>query len=196
MDSTRPRGGRDGRRDARGRRCRPAHGADLSVIDDGWVTDPAVTPSAFSPAAARAANGDIVVTYNTDGDGISGARVLLQRSTDDGATWSAPVLVKAPSYYPSGGSVNTQLSLTTLSDGTLLLPITESRTNTRYTDRESVTWVMRSTDNGRTWSGGTTPISFPVPMYFNAAYGRVVEAGGALLMPVWGRRPHPRRRAG
>ncbi len=171
---------------ARRRRCGTAHAADLTVVDDGWITDPSVTPSAFAPGAARAPNGDIVVTYNTDGDGISGARVWLQRSTDDGATWSAPVLVKAPSQYPSGGSVNAQLSLTTLSDGTMLLPITESRTNTRYTDRESVTWVLRSTDSGRTWTGGTTPISFPVPMYFNASYGRVVEAGGALLMPVWG----------
>lgn len=156
----------------------------LQVTARGWVTDTSHT--AFSPAATRAANGDVLVIYNTDGDSIRGASVWLTRSSDEGATWSTPTQVLRPLWY-SGGSSNASLGLATLRDGTILMPASESIVHTPYTDRESVTYVLRSTDHGVTWSGAGSPIRLPTAMYYNATYGKVIElASGVVLLPVWG----------
>lgn len=141
---------------------------------------------AFAPGATRAANGDILVVYNSDGDGIAGAASYLTRSTNDGSTWSTPTTVGPTSHRWANGSFNATLGLSTLADGTLLLPMTDSVNHTQYTDRESVTYVGRSTDHGNTWTGFTTPIVLPIPMYYNATYGRIIQLpSGTLLMPVW-----------
>ncbi|MDO8187103.1 sialidase family protein [Conexibacter sp. JD483] len=161
----------------------------LTETSYGWVNDG--TRAAFATGATRAANGDLLVSWNNGADGGAGAQIFLARSTDDGRTWGAPLLFRSPSHW-ARGSMNAQDSLTTLSDGTILMPFTEGLLHTNFTDRESDTYVARSTDNGVTWSGLTTPIALPNARYFNASYGRVVELPDrTLLMPVWGtdRRP-------
>jgi hypothetical protein len=164
----------------------PAHASGaLTSLSNGWISDG--TTTAFSPGATKAPNGDLLVSWNSGADGVPGAGVYLARSSDDGVTWTHPTTpFMAASHFP-GGSMNTSDALTTLSDGTILLVVTEGVLHTNYTDRESVTYVARSTDSGVTWTGKTTPITFPTPMYFNASYGSIVELpNGTLLMPVWG----------
>ncbi|MDW5598676.1 sialidase family protein [Conexibacter stalactiti] len=156
----------------------------LQVVERGWVT--ASTHTAFGVGAERAANGDILVTYNTDGDSIRGASVWLTRSTDEGRTWSTPTQILRPLWYANGSS-NSALGITRLRDGTLLMAASESIVHTPYTDRESVTYILRSTDDGVTWSGAGAPIRLPTPMYYNATYGKFVELpSGVVLMPIWG----------
>jgi hypothetical protein len=85
------------------------------------------------------------------------------------------------------GSANSALGITKLRDGTLIMPATESTVHTPYTDRESVTYLLRSTDDGVTWSGAGVPVRLPTPMYYNATYGKLVELpSGVVLMPIWG----------
>ncbi len=121
------------------------------------------------------------MVFNNSGDGAAGASAYTTRSADEGATWSRPALLRAPSgIYRDGsgrdvGSISATLGLQRLADGTLLLPFIETVNRTNYTDRESQTYVARSTDDGVTWSGLTTPISLPTPLYFNASYGQVVQ---------------------
>lgn len=168
----------------------------LQVLERGWVTGTDIR-RAFGVGAERAANGDILVTYNTDGDSIRDAAVYLTRSSDEGRTWSTPTPILRPVWYTSGvddrgnpiyvGSANSQLGISRLADGSLLMPATESIAHTKYTDRESVTYLLRSTDNGVTWSGAGVPVRLPVPMYYNATYGKAVTlAGGVVVMPIWG----------
>jgi hypothetical protein len=85
------------------------------------------------------------------------------------------------------------VGMTTLSDGTILLPFTSGHVENKYTRRTTQTFIARSTDNGVTWdpSSLTTPISLPAPWngtdVFNATYGRIVDLGsGTLLLPVFG----------
>lgn len=168
-----------------------ALGGEPTILSTDWVTGSAIT-QAFGPSATLADNGDIVVLYNTDGDNIVGARVYVTRSSDEGATWTTPALIASPVHYLDGasqpiGSINTQASLTTLANGDLIAPATESISHHNYTNVESVTYLLRSTDDGVTWTGNGTPITLPTPMYYNATYGKVLElSNGDLLMPIWG----------
>jgi hypothetical protein len=161
----------------------------LSYLSNGWVNDG--TTNAFAPGATKAPNGDLLVTWNDASDGVPGS-IFLARSSDDGVTWTHPTSAfMSPTWFAAhgvtNGSMNTSDALTTLSDGTIVMVVTESHTSTSYTDRQSVTYVLRSTDSGVTWSGKTTPIAMPTPIYFNTSYGRIVELpDGTLLMPVWG----------
>ncbi|MDO8187101.1 sialidase family protein [Conexibacter sp. JD483] len=165
---------------------------NLTSVRNGWITDG--TSAAMISGTTVTRGGDLLVVYNNGGDGAAGVGAYLTRSSDEGASWSAPTLLRRPSGLyrdpVSGadrGSINAALGLVTLSDGTLLAPITESVNYTNYSDRESQTFVGRSTDDGVTWTGLTTPISLPTSMYFNATYGQIVQlSSGTLLMPVWG----------
>lgn len=163
---------------------------NLTSIRNGWITD-GTTPSLLA-GTTLTSRGDLLVVFNNSGDGAAGASAYTTRSSDEGATWTRPALLRAPSgLYRDGsgrdvGSVSATLGLQRLSDGTLLLPFIETVNRTNYTDRESQSYVARSTDDGVTWSGLTTPIRLPTPLYFNATYGQVVElASGTLVMPVW-----------
>lgn len=163
---------------------------NLTSTGNGWITD-GTTPSLLA-GTTTTSRGDLLVVFNNSGDGAAGASAYTTRSADEGATWSRPALLRAPSgiYRDASGrdvgSISATLGLQRLSDGTLLLPFIETVNHTNYSDRESQTYVARSTDDGVTWSGLTTPIRLPTSLYFNATYGQVVQlASGTLVMPVW-----------
>jgi hypothetical protein len=72
------------------------------------------------PGVTIAANGDILVSYDTTIDRIAGGEARLIRSTDVGRTWQTSSTV-AKSKLP-GGCVHLSVGMTTLGDGRILLP--------------------------------------------------------------------------
>lgn len=163
--------------------------ATISQLDADWVTPPAGAETAGSPALTRTADGDILLAYPT-GHEDTNASVRVRRSTDDGATWSAYTEVFTGSPGVNG---NTAVGMTTLSDGTILLPFSTGIVTDKYTRRTTETYIARSTDGGVTWdpSSVSTPVTLPAPWNgsdaFNASYGRIVDLGGGeLLLPVFG----------
>ncbi len=92
------------------------------------------------PMITRLANGDLYVTYPRK-DWIAGTPAVGWdlRSTDDGATWSAPA---AMGTYPPGGPV------VQLRDGSLIFG---THFKIDAGDTYTSAWVHRSTDNGATW---------------------------------------------
>ncbi|MEU4016002.1 exo-alpha-sialidase [Microbacterium sp. NPDC028030] len=165
------------------------------VVSDAWnVTSPSTFPElgggvlpAYRPAITQAPNGDLLVGFNTTTDAQPGGQLRLIRSTDEGATWSASEVLAEPTLFP-GGSIHLQRGMTTLDDGTILLPYNDSVNNVTYTDREAALFVARSTDNGVTWDGTDDPIALPVP--FRELWGgggRILELqDGTLVQSVWG----------
>lgn len=89
-----------------------------------------------------------------------------------------------------GGSIHLQRGMTTLRDGTILLPFNDSVNHVNYNNSEAALFVARSTDSGHTWAGTDQPIDLPVD--FREAWGggsRIVElADGTLLQSIWGLR--------
>lgn len=180
----------------------PPQGTGLRVIDSWEVTTDATFPNdtdpstmeAFRPAVTRAANGDLVMVFNTSTDGNPGGEVRLIRSIDDGETWSTSEILATPSIWPDGSMASSR-GLTTLDDGTLILTFGEAVNHQRFGNREGVKYVARSTDHGVTWTGLTVPITLPEPYreVFDAG-GRILETSdGTLLLPFWGSRtlsPH------
>lgn len=156
----------------------------LTIARSGVV---AVDPlGAYEPAATRAANGTLLVAYPTTSDSLSGGVLKLTRSTDEGLNWSTPVTLYTPHVF-TGGSVVISDGMTTLSDGTILLPFNEGVNHTKFTNRQSVIYIARSTNNGASWTGLTTPISIPGAWREQWTYGKILQlASGDLLMPVWG----------
>ncbi|WP_158563846.1 sialidase family protein [Jiangella anatolica] len=159
----------------------------LTPLSSSWILPVGGPESGSAPALTRALNGDIVMSYST-GLEDSDAAVRVRRSADQGVTWTPYVQIFTGSAGVNG---NAAVGMTTLADGTILLPFTAGRVYQRYTNRETDTYVARSTDNGVTWTGTTTPISLPAPWngadVLNATYGRIVDlGGGVLLMPVFG----------
>jgi hypothetical protein len=163
----------------------------LSVVARGQVADVAPT-GAWEPAVTRAPNGDLLVAFPTSTDGGLGGKVMLTRSTNGGVTWSTPTVLYTPSHYKdsAGNSIGASVmsvGMTTLRDGTILLPFSEVHTISAFDNREAVMFLARSTDNGITWSGLNAPITLPRSIREPFQYGRILElSDGTLLMPEWG----------
>ena len=139
---------------------------------------------ALFPGLARAANGDLLVSFCTRFDCQPGGKAYLLRSTDEGRSWSKPVLVLR-SRKPDG-CINLSVGLTTLRDGTVLYPCCDVRMTRKWDQHDADLIVLRSADHGRTWSD-------PAPCFAGVmepfAYGRILElADGTLLCPIWGKR--------
>ncbi|WP_092622009.1 exo-alpha-sialidase [Jiangella sp. DSM 45060] len=158
----------------------------LTVTDRGVAyADPA--GAAYRPAITRAPNGDILATFNTTSDVNPGGTINLIRSTDDGRTWGPAVVLKEASEWENG-SIYSSRGMTTLSDGTILLPFNEGVNHSPFNNRESKLFVARSTDSGHTWEGLDTPIEMPVETREHwACCSRILELDdGSLLLPLWG----------
>ena len=126
------------------------------------------------PSLTRISGGDLLAAFRI-GSGHVGAdgRLALARSSDNGLTWSVTELYDDPNLDD-----RVRLGLTELRDGTLLLPIFKSTS-----DSFVRSLLMTSSDHGRSWSE---------PQRLNRAarvstntrvYGRVLErSNGDLLM--------------
>jgi hypothetical protein len=135
------------------------------------------------PGITLAANGDLLVTYNTSIDRIAGGEAHLLRSRDLGETWSEPAPLARSGYVP--GVIHLSLGIATLSSGTVIVPF-NSGEGDPWTRRESALdlYVTDSLDNGEHWR---EPRRIAIGPKHLPSYGKIVETrGGRVLMPVWG----------
>jgi hypothetical protein len=138
---------------------------------------------AMFPGLAYAPDGSLLASFSTVPDGLPGGEIHLIRSHDHGHTWGGAQVI-ARSDRPGGAALNA-LGLTALSDGTLLLPYNDVRTQSGYREREARLYLLRSGDGGRTWEG-SGPVAGEV--HEPLTYGQIVERpDGVLLWPIWGR---------
>jgi hypothetical protein len=140
--------------------------------------EPAGAAEPRFPDAVRLADGTIVLAYHladghTNADGI----VRVVRSTDGGATWSAPVTVVAT----AGDNRDPKLSV--LRDGTVLLTVFRTDWSTRP-ESNLGTFVYRSADGGLTFPE-VTRIDSAQPGAWQ--HGPAVELpNGDVLQPLYG----------
>lgn len=129
------------------------------------------------PDAVRTKDGRIVVVYHAaTGHSQSNGVVRMVSSSDEGRTWTAPVTVLANEYD------NRDPKIMQLRDGTLLL--TSFRTDWANGGANVGTFVLRSTDGGRTF-GSETKIEGAYPGTYS--HGPAVElANGDVLQPLYG----------
>ncbi|WP_238008813.1 sialidase family protein [Dactylosporangium sp. AC04546] len=161
--------------------------AAFEIAEAGVVVD--AVPAMF-PGLTRI-GGELVASFSTVPDGWPGGTVGVVRSGDEGRNWSAPQIVATPAEGQD--AVLNAVALTTLRDGTLLLPYN----GVKWTPGQGVggrvisAHLLRSTDGGRTWTGGER---LDLDFYSPAVYGEIVElADGRLLWPVWGQRANGER---
>jgi hypothetical protein len=148
------------------------------------------------PTLARRSNGELVVTYSGGREAhvCPFGRVELMRSSDDGRTWSWPqVLMDTPIDDRDSGVYETKVGSLLVTTFTSLAyePVLDRATGWapdrlerwRAVNRRSTaeqrrallgTWMLRSTDQGMTWSA-----PYRVPL--NSPHGPVRLASGRLV---------------
>ncbi len=177
--------------------------AAFEVIDSFIVA----SEPACMPAATRAPNGDILVAYSTVWEPFPpGGTLKLVRSTDKGRTWSEPRVLWQPSD-PRGG-IHLGVGMTTLRDGTIVLPCThhiihkydnvaegERRPHLIYNLRdprnEWEVYLLISHDSGASWR--RKMIYRAAAEHRISSFGRIVQLeNGQILVPAyWGKYGDP-----
>lgn len=154
------------------------------TIIEKFVVYKASQDEALFPGIARAANGDLLVSFCTQFDCQPGGEAFLLRSLDEGRTWNTPVpLVR--SKKPDG-CINLSVGLTTLKDGTVLYPCCDTRIIRKWDQHEADLVILRSQDHGVIWSD---PVPIRTGVIEPFAYGKIIELrNGDLLCPIWGKR--------
>lgn len=142
------------------------------------------------PCVVKAANGDLLVQFNTGKDCWPGSTAYLVRSTDSGKNWGDPVKLIEPRRR--GGAIHTNVGITLLRNGDLILPLADVKVqdgwkgfpNPKHSGHEyAKTQVILSHDNGKTWS---ELIAANGGLPWSAPHGRLVEMpDGRLLLPLW-----------
>jgi hypothetical protein len=130
----------------------------------------------YFPAVAKLGNGELLVAYYDSPEHVSpDGRIALVRSRDGGRTWSVPHI-----------AVDTPLddrdpSVAVTRNGRVLLSYF---TRTGDEAAPGAVFVVRSDDNGETWSA---PAPVDAPLAGAATSARIVEmANGDLLIPIYG----------
>jgi len=134
------------------------------------------TSNTYFPSMEKLANGTLfVVYYNASAHEATDGRIMKTISADNGATWSAPVVMIDTSEDDRDPSIMQ------MSDGTLLLSwFTYNNTTAARQVRTS-----RSTDGGLTWS---SPVTVGTSLAATSAVSsKAVElSNGDLLLPIYG----------
>lgn len=147
-------------------------GGETTIVNDA-------AHNAF-PGVAVAGDGTILVSYRkaTDHDSTGDGEIVLRRSTDEGATWSAEetLLTSASWDYRT-------CALTKLSTGTLLMSVGVGTAAGALVVGDQV--VLRSTDDGDTWSP-VTPGSMSFSGFEHLTGPACELADGHVLLPVFG----------
>ncbi len=150
---------------------------------------------ACMPALTRAPNGDLLVAFSTEWEPFPWGGVLkIARSSDEGRTWSEPVVV----WDDADPRVTIQVSngMQTLSSGEILLPVTYCLVpKHKAIPPEPKRWgdiydpkdpgyrrevrLLRSADSGRSWTIEDPKLRKPW-----WRFGRLLETkDGRLIMP-------------
>jgi Neuraminidase (sialidase) len=149
-----------------------------AATDSGWDEDPQVTTDgAGNWLAVWDSNENLGGTIGTDYD------ILVARSTDNGATWTAPAALNTNAATDSGGDAAPQV--TTDGAGHWVAVWSFGHFYPPNTWEEKNILVARSTDNGATWTA-------PAPLNTNAATDsgwnvdpQVTTDGGGNWVAVW-----------
>jgi hypothetical protein len=132
------------------------------------------------PVITKAPNGDILVFYNKGSQHINGdptRAVVYKRSTDFGMTWSDEATILNDTYDDGVFSVGTT------SAGTIIIIIRRVISDTTNYDQV----VLRSTDNGYSWSA---PVAIPVLPVSTISVSPILEVEGHGLMASFNDRPY------
>ena len=138
------------------------------------------------PGVTRLANDDLLLTYSDYTDCMEACTGFVLRSTDNGLTWSDPILV-LPSRKEHGG-LNISMGMQTLKSGRVLIPSYDGINRKKFKNMfPADVGCLRSDDNGKTWKGHQPQ---PIEGLWNPLpYGKVIEMpSGEVLMPVWSHR--------
>ena len=152
----------------------------------------AITGQGYFPVSLRLKDGRIVVVLRGGAPHVGiGGRLDMIFSSDEGKTWSEPVVVNDSPIDDSSPAIGEA------KDGTLVVGFWRCAAydeKGKYTDKLTsetcTTWVTRSKDGGRTWSEAT-PIDVS-DIEIGSPYGRIVTLpDGTMLMPIYGYQVRP-----
>jgi hypothetical protein len=135
------------------------------------------------PGLTVAKCGDFILTFCTAPDGLPDGKVCVMRSSDKGRSWSSPNVIAQSSE--TNGSAHSSVGVTTLKDGTIILPYNDVQLHGNWYDRTASLYILLSVDDGFTWD---RPFRIATDIYEPIAYGKILEStNGTLLLPIWGR---------
>ena len=139
------------------------------------------------PCVVKTQRDEIIVNFNTGKDFALGSIPYMIRSMGFGHRWTSPSII-----YNSTYPIHTNIGMTTLQDGRIILPISIGKLNDGFMGfpkpnhpdiKFTTAAVLISESNGRRWSG---PYFAGGGLPSSAAFGRVVEMlDGTLFLPIW-----------
>lgn len=157
----------------------------------------------YHPGVVKSSN-TIFVQFNAATDAVPLSAAYLIRSTDCANSWLQPVeLIAKHPAYPGNGEVHTSEAIMRTSSGTLIVPFGKQEQKnmtvgfpatyppgtTNVADIDAM--VIRSTDNGETWSDvdhwiGANGNSPPGTRECACPFGKIIQlANGTLILPHW-----------
>lgn len=168
-----------------------AVGDGLRMLYDEAVSDSPIATGDYGdgreyhafPGSVRLPSGEMLAVYRS---GISHAAIgdkgiiRMQRSTDQGRTWTAPVKIFEDNTYDARDPHISQID-----NGDLLVSFFLSSYNIDAGDLENGVRIIRSTDDGATWGA---PITVTTPWTNRGSTSDPVLqlANGDLLLGVYG----------
>jgi hypothetical protein len=157
-------------------------------------------PTMAVDMSAGATRGQVYVAYAGDPDGNQSAGdaadVFVVRSTDGGATWSAPASVHGPGAAGADGTLNDNFMPSLAVDGTGAVGVSYYDRRGDSGNLRTQLWQATSTDGGATWSNEAVSDAFDIPRlapnfdpavavcYMGDYNGSAGEAGGIAV--TWG----------